>query len=194
MRSFIRTLTGYAQSAHKAGGMDRRRSRLTLSGLIIENRAIHRFALLRMFGPSPQATLVKHLETTMASADFCDLTQCITARRAARADGSLPVRSRSDRAARSRAWSFRVRLHHAVIPSTSRRQRAQISPGKNANCRCTSAAFTVGCVPVGFAVMCQLASHPSALTMRFLSVVSHVCTRASSRPTLAGQPLPSAIG
>ena len=39
----------------------------------------------------------------------------------------------------------------------------QISPGKNANCRCTSAAFTVGCVPVGFAVMCQLASHPSAL-------------------------------
>ena len=36
------------------------------------------------------------------------------------------------------------------------------------------AAFTVGCVPVGFAVMCQLASHPSALTMRFLSVASHL--------------------
>ena len=43
---------------------------------------------------------------------------------------------------------------------------------KNANCRCVSgvgapspisAAFTAGCVPVGFAVMCQLASHPSAL-------------------------------
>ena len=154
--------------------MDRRRFRLTLSGLIIENRAIHRFALLRMFGPSPQAALVKHLKTTMASADFCDLTRCITARRAARADGSLPVRSRSDRAARSRAWSFRVRLHHAAIPSTSRRQRAQISPGKNANCQCTSAAFTVGCVPVGFDAMCQLASHPSALTMRFLSVASHL--------------------
>jgi len=50
----------------------------------------------------------------------------------------------------------------------------QISPGKNANCRCTSAAFTVGCVPVGFAVMCQLASQPSALSMRFLSVASHL--------------------
>ena len=35
-------------------------------------------------------------------------------------------------------------------------------------------AFTVGCVPVGFAVVCQLASHPSALTMRFLSVASHL--------------------
>ena len=142
--------------------MNLRRSQLTRSGLIVENRAIHRFALLRMFGPSPQATLVKYLATTMASADFCDLTQCITARRAACADGSLPVRSQSDRAARSRAWSFRVRQHHAVLPSTSRRHGAQISPGKNANCRCTSAAFTVGCVPVGFAAMCQLASHPSA--------------------------------
>ena len=174
MQSFIRTLTGYAQNAHKAGGMNLRRSRLTLSGLIIENRAVHRFALLRMFGPSPQATLVKHLETTMASADFCHLTRCITARRAARADGSLPVRSRSDRAARSRAWSFRVRHHHAVISSTSRRQGGQISPGKNVNCRCTSAAFTVGCVPVGFAVMCHRQQHPSALTMRFLSVASHL--------------------
>jgi hypothetical protein len=27
---------------------------------------------------------------------------------------------------------------------------------------------------VGFAAMCQLASHPSALTMRFLSVASHL--------------------
>src|ERR1039457_3325520 len=59
--------------------------------------------------------------------------------------------------------------HHQRAPLA-----VQISPGKNANCRCTSAAFTVGCVPVGFAVMCQLASHPSALTMRFLSVASHL--------------------
>ena len=155
--------------------MDLRRFRLARSGLVIENRAVHRFALLRMFGPSPQAALVKHLETTMASADFCNLTRCITARRAARTDGSLPFCSQSDRAARSRARSFRVRHNQGrFIPSATRRQGAQISPGKNANCRCTSAAFTVGCVPVGFAVMCQLASHPSALTMRLLSVASHL--------------------
>ena len=49
------------------------------------------------------------------------------------------------------------------LPSAPHRQGAQISPGKSANCRCTSAAFTVGCVPVGFAAMCQLASHPWAL-------------------------------
>ncbi len=30
--------------------------------------------------------------------------------------------------------------------------------------------------------------------MEFLFVVSHVCTQASSRPTLASQPLPSASG
>ena len=103
-------------------------SRLTLSGLVIENRAVHRFALLRMFGPSPQAALVKHLQTTMACADLCSLTPSITARRAACADGSLPVRSQSDRAARSRARSFRVRHHQGRFsPSTSRRQSPQIS-------------------------------------------------------------------
>ena len=48
--------------------------------------------------------------------------------------------------------------HHQRAPHA-----AQISPGKNANCRCASAAFTVGCAPVGFAVMCQLASQPWAL-------------------------------
>src|SRR5512141_2866082 len=70
----------------------------------------------------------------------------------------------------------------------------QISPGKNANFLCTNAAFTVGVEPLGFAVMCQLASTPSALTLPFLSVASHICTRSSSRPTLADQPLPSASG
>ena len=68
----------------------------------------------------------------------------------------------------SRCGPIRVcHLQHA--PHTM-----QISPGKDANCRCTSAAFAIGCVPLGFAVMCQLASHPSALTMRFLSVASHL--------------------
>lgn len=38
----------------------------------------------------------------------------------------------------------------------------QISPGKNAMFPRTSAAFTVPVVPLGFAVMCQLASTCSA--------------------------------
>jgi hypothetical protein len=77
------------------------------------------------------------------------------------------------------ARSFAVRHNLGrSCPSAPHRPGAQISPGKDANCRCTSAAFTVGRVPLGFAVMCQLASQPSALTMRFLSVASHICTRA----------------
>jgi hypothetical protein len=73
------------------------------------------------------------------------------------------------------ARSFAVRHNLGrSCPSAPHRPGAQISPGKDANCRCTSAAFTVGRVPLGFAVMCQLASQPSALTMRFLSVASHL--------------------
>ena len=52
--------------------------------------------------------------------------------------------------------------------------KSGLSPGRCANCQCTSAAFTVGCVPVGFAAMCHRQQHPSALTMRFLSVASHL--------------------
>src|ERR1017187_9278184 len=79
------------------------------------------------------------------------------------------------RAARRSAWTLISRCGPIrVCHPQHEPHAAQISPGKNANCRCTSAAFTVGCAPVGFAVMCQLASHPSALTMRFLSVASHL--------------------
>ena len=60
------------------------------------------------------------------------------------------------------------------LPSAPHRQGAQISPGRCANCRCTSAAFTVGCVPVGFAVMCQLGHRVPRPCMRFLSVASHL--------------------
>ena len=150
--------------------MNLRRSRLTLSGLIAENRAVHRFALLCMFGPSPQATLVKHLETTMASADFCPVTPHVTARRA------VPMSNWG--------WGFArfklaqpTQLSARFVSGTARPSRysvaalsphaGQRSPGRCANCRCTSAAFTVGCVPLGFAAMCHRQQHPSALTMRF---------------------------
>ena len=130
----------------------------------------------------------------MASADFCGLTPCITAGRAVWSDGSGPIRSLEIGLLDLAPGCFGYGTTQPSLPSAPHRQGAQISPGKNANYRCTSAAFTVGCVPVGFAAMCQLASHPSALTMRFLSVASHLCTQASSRQTLAGLPLPSASG
>jgi hypothetical protein len=50
----------------------------------------------------------------------------------------------------------------------------QISPGKNAMCPRTSAAFTVPVVPVGFAVMCQLASTCSAFYAVSLRRLAHL--------------------
>ena len=67
----------------------------------------------------------------------------------------------------------------------------QISPDKNVNFPCTTAAFTLSPEPVGFVVSCQLARRLS-LPMRFLSVGSHVCHPASFRPFLTESPLPSA--
>ena len=87
----------------------------------------------------------------MASADFCGLTRCITARRAVWPDGSGPIRSLEIGPLDLAPGSFGYGTTRPSLPSEPHRQGAQISRGKNANCRCTSAAFTVGCVPVGFA-------------------------------------------
>ena len=79
---------------------------------------------------------------------------------------------------------------HAKSPPSHARQ---ISPNKNMNCPCTSAAFTLSPVPGGLRhhVLTRPGTEPS---MRFLSVASHICTRASFRQPLAGLPLPSASG
>jgi hypothetical protein len=77
----------------------------------------------------------------------------------------------------------------------------QISPGKNARCPCTTAAFTLSAIPLGFAML--VLAHPQTRpSMRFLFVASHVCTPASSfnrvgldhRQVLAALPSPSASG
>ena len=160
MQSSIRTLTGYAQNAHKAGNMGLRRTRLARSGLNVEDRVTHCSALLRMFGPSWSATLVKHRTTTMASADFCGLTRCIPARRAVWPDGSLPLRSLGIGQHDLSARSFRVRHDQEAVVHHHQPHRhgAQISPGKDANSPCTNAPFTLSAEPMGFAVLCQLAS------------------------------------
>ena len=103
----------------------------------------------------------------MASADFCGLTRCITAKRAVWSDGSGPIRSLEIGLRVLAPGRIRYGTTRPFLPSAPHRQGAQISPGRCANCRCTSAAFTVGCVPVGFAAICHRQQHPSALTMRF---------------------------
>ena len=82
-------------------------------------------------------------------------------------DGSGPIRSLEIGLLDLAPGRVRYGTIQPSLPSAPHRQGAQISPGRCANCRCTSAAFTVGCVAVGFAAMCHRQQHPSALTMRF---------------------------
>lgn len=51
-------------------------------------------------------------------------------------------------------WYLRLD-HHRYL--------AQISPNKNMSFRCTTAAFTLSAVTLGFVVLCQLARRPSLL-------------------------------
>jgi hypothetical protein len=73
------------------------------------------------------------------------------------------------------------------LPWSPSPQARQISPNKNMNCRCTTAAFTLSPVPgrLRHLVLTRPETEPS---MRFLSVGSHLCARASSRQVLAGLP------
>ena len=109
-------------------------------------------------------------EPTMTSADFCPVTPHVTARRAVQTGKSDCVFARfgSGQSPQPSALfaSGTARPGRSSLTSSTPHAK-QIPPGRCANCQCTSAAFTVGCVPLGFAAMCQLASHPSALTMRF---------------------------
>jgi len=95
----------------------------------------------------------------MAAADFCTITACIAASRAVFLDDGAANFFDTQRAARHGAWVLVSRWN----PSGSCRHpfaphAVQISPGKNANFLCTNAAFTLSAKPMGFAVLCQLAS------------------------------------
>jgi len=99
----------------------------------------------------------------MAAADFCIVTARIAAGRAVLLGDVAAVffdtsRPALLRAARHGAWVLVSRLnrsglgHHPVAPHA-----VQISPGKDANVPCASAAFAIPTEPKGFVVMCQLA-------------------------------------
>ena len=109
-------------------------------------------------------------EPTMTAADFCPITPHVTARRVVPMSnwGWGFARFKLAQPTQLSAWfvlatARPIRYSVAALSPHA----GQISPGRCANCRCTSAAFTVGCVPVGFAAMCHRQQHPSALTMRF---------------------------
>ena len=128
MQSLTRTLTGYAQDAYKVGNMGLRRTRLTRSGLIVEYRVTHCSALLHMFGPSWSATLVKYRNTTMASADFCTITPCVSTCRAVLVDDVAASFFDTQRAARhgarflvSRCEPIRVCRHPVAPPQVRTR-------------------------------------------------------------------------
>ncbi len=101
---------------------------------------------------------------TTASADFCAVTSRVAACRAVRFDGGccLFIARSGQLAAALGSWCPGVN-HPGFATIDAHRSRCRSPQVRDANCRCTSAAFTVGCVPLGFAVMCQLASQPSAL-------------------------------
>jgi len=94
-----------------------------------------------------------------ASADFCPVTPRIAAQRAAPSCSvRCLVRSRES-AASPRAWAlFNQRTPLVHYGAKERRRHAgQISPNKFMISRCTTAAFTLSRVPLGFVIMCQLA-------------------------------------
>jgi hypothetical protein len=128
----------------------------------------------------------------MASADFCPITKEIAPSRAIplccvlpsslAPVGNFPGRPGS-LINQMPPWSF-MQTKHAS-------HAGQISPDKNMDFQCTTAAFTLSPVPGGLChvVLTRPETKPS---MRFLFVSSHLCAQASFRPSLARPPLPSA--
>ena len=89
-------------------------------------------------------------------------------------------------------WRFQPFRTGPQFDSHSDTDRSrEISPDKDMNFRYTAAAFTLSPAPGGLRhlVLTRPGTEPS---MRFLSVGSHLCARASSRQPLARLPLPSA--
>ena len=128
----------------------------------------------------PVPSITEGRSATMASADFCPFTSDVTVRRATRAYGRV----------RWRIQGFRPGPQSGSR-GTLRPPIGQISPDKDMDFPCTTAAFTLSPAPDGFRHL--VLTHPGTEPCRrFLSVDSHLGARASFRQALAGLPLPSA--
>jgi len=95
----------------------------------------------------------------MAAADFCIVTATIAGPRAVNLHDVAASFFDTQRAARHGARFLVSRCEPSrVIRHSGAPLAAQISPGKDANSACTNAPFTLSAEPMGFAVLCQLAS------------------------------------
>ena len=133
------------------------------------------------FSPSPCPTHYDERLATTTSADFCSITQSVSA----------PVRCL--KIGRVLWLPCRFQQHLIQTPMDSRLLFEQISPDKNVNCLCTTAPFTVSLEPEGFVVVCQLAPKISAFydgSVRRLTDLPP----ASSGHSLASLPLLLASG
>jgi len=164
-----------------------------------------RLTLCQRFRPSPYPTNYGGRWATMPSADFCPITSCVSTSRAAHVtvgfDGdsstfalalsSTPMVAQTASGAAFSATHphFAEKPSYGILPA--RLKRCFSPPNKSMNFSCTTAAFTLPPAPGG---LCHLVlTCPGARpSMRFLSVGSHVCARASFRHPLAGLPLRSA--
>jgi hypothetical protein len=185
-----------------AGYATRCQGRFTRSGAVRPLRSV-RLARCRRFGPSPGPTHDGGRWATMPSADFGPVPPSVAARRAARvavgsggvsspfglARGPAPLATTAPSS--SMACPALSDWASVRLPERHGPPAGPISPDKDMNFPCTTAALTRSPALGGLRhlVLTRPGTEPS---MRFLSVGSHVCARASSRQTLTGLPLPSA--
>ena len=166
-------------AAFNAGYATHRQAPFTRSGAVGSLRC-ERLTRCRRFRPSPCPTHYGGRLATMPSADFCPVTPSVAARRAAR----VTVGSGGD------SSPFGLGLSSTPVGTRTARG-TDLLRICNMNFQCTTAAFTLSLAPDGFRHL--VLTHPGTEpSMRFLSVGSHLCARASSRHPLAGLPLPSA--
>ena len=179
LRIFARSTIRSIRSSCKAGCVNTRRASAPPVGLVAEGECITAPPCTFVFGPSPWApSWISRLVWPLLTS--------------ARSRPALPQDALSRTSGRVR-WLPHAFRHGPQSGSRglSRLHARQISPNKNMNCQCTTAAFTLSPVAGGLRhlVLTRPETEPS---MRFLSVGSHLCARASFRPPLAGLPLPSA--
>ena len=159
-------------------------------GVIVEVESYPTPPCPSMFGSSPRCLAARAAST--ASADFCPitLTDCSAARCAQSRVRCLLRSHRGD--STPCAWTL-INQWPDWCPTTRplTANFGQISPNKNMSLQCATAAFTLSAGPGGLRHL-VLTRPQTAPAMRFLSVGSYLCARASFRQALAGLPLPSA--
>jgi len=128
--------------------------------------------------PSADFWLLTRDVTTQGAAGFL-LRRCLF--RGSLQDSYLPTASRYAGFLVIRVNPFRNPLMSLLPPDN------QISPDKNVNFPCTTAAFTLPPEPVGFVVLCQLAQELS-LVCGFCPSARTFALRLPSDPSLRRRP------